>query len=167
MHKYSIAIEDPANTVHTNAKSLRVKFKNAREVSAQLKKLTLTRAVSFLKNVINRKDCIKVTRYAKKCGRTAQAKKYEKGSNRADSRGKWPVKPCQAFIGLISNLVTEAEKKGIEPDDLVIVHCQVNKAPQIYGRIQRAYGRVNPYNTKPCHVEIVAMRKPLVVADAD
>lgn len=179
MHKYSVPIDDPANTVQTNAQSIRIKFKNAREVSVHLRKKTLPAALLFLKNVISKKECVVITRYGKKCGRTAQTKKYvlRRGQKTVDgeknlfrqntARGRWPAKPCQAFVGLLRSMVTEAEKKGIEPGDLVIQHVQVNKAPQVYGRMHRAFGRVSAYNTKPCHVEIVAVKKPLVVADAD
>ena len=38
---------------------------------------------------------------------------------------------------------------------LVVKHVQVNQAPKHRRRTYRAHGRINPYMSVPCHVEIV------------
>ena len=45
--------------------------------------------------------------------------------------------------------------KGLEQEALVIKHIQVNQAPRQRRRTYRAHGRINPYMSSPCHIEII------------
>lgn len=49
--------------------------------------------------------------------------------------------------------------KGLDVDNLHITHIQVNKAMQQRRRTYRAHGRINPYMSSPCHVELVLSEK--------
>ena len=53
--------------------------------------------------------------------------------------------------------------KGLEADHLVIDHVQVNQAPKTRRRTYRAHGRINPYKSSPCHIEIFLSEKESVV----
>ena len=37
----------------------------------------------------------------------------------------------------------------------MVKHIQVNQAPKMRRRTYRAHGRINPYQSSPCHVELV------------
>jgi large subunit ribosomal protein L17e len=41
-------------------------------------------------------------------------------------------------------------------DNLEITHILVQHAPQMRRRTYRAHGRINPYMSNPCHIEIIA-----------
>jgi large subunit ribosomal protein L17e len=43
----------------------------------------------------------------------------------------------------------------LEQEALVIKHIQVNQAPRQRRRTYRAHGRINPYMSSPCHIEII------------
>jgi large subunit ribosomal protein L17e len=49
--------------------------------------------------------------------------------------------------------------KGLDVDSLYISHIQVNKAMQQRRRTYRAHGRINPYMSSPCHVELILSEK--------
>jgi hypothetical protein len=49
--------------------------------------------------------------------------------------------------------------KGLDVDSLFISHIQVNKAMQQRRRTYRAHGRINPYMSSPCHVELILSEK--------
>ena len=51
------------------------------------------------------------------------------------------------------------QSKGLDIDSLFISHIQVNKAMQQRRRTYRAHGRINPYMSSPCHVEIILAEK--------
>jgi ribosomal protein L22 len=51
------------------------------------------------------------------------------------------------------------QTKGLDVDALYISHIQVNKAMQQRRRTYRAHGRINPYMSSPCHVELVLSEK--------
>lgn len=48
-------------------------------------------------------------------------------------------------------------------DSLVIEHIQVNKAPKMRRRTYRAHGRINPYMSSPCHIEMILTEKEQIV----
>jgi hypothetical protein len=49
--------------------------------------------------------------------------------------------------------------KGLDVDNLMISHIQVNKAMRQRRRTYRAHGRVNPYMSSPCHIELTVSEK--------
>merc|ERR1711872_1064732 len=59
--------------------NLRVSFKNTCETANTIKRMPLARAVTFLKNVMRKKECVPFTRFNGGCGRTAQANATYKG----------------------------------------------------------------------------------------
>lgn len=158
--KYAPEIHDPGNTVKCRIDNARVSFKNTRETSRALVNRKLDDALYYLKDVIKRKQCVPMKRYARGVGRTAQAKAFK------TQRGRWPVKSAKFFIDLINNLKINAANKKLNPDEMIIKYIIVNKAPIIPGRIHRAYGRINPFNSHPCHIQMIATKKPVNVPKA-
>lgn len=95
-------------------------------------------------------------------GRTAQAK--NEGST--TRQGRWPVKSCEFLLNLLKNAESNAEVKGLDLDALYISHIQVNQAMKQRRRTYRAHGRINPYMSNPCHVELTLSEREAPVAAA-
>ncbi|KAM0676287.1 60S ribosomal protein L17 [Gurleya vavrai] len=161
MTNYSYKPNDASSSVRASANNARVSFKNTRETSRVLRGKKIHDAITYLNNVVNHKQCVPMRRYARGCGRTKQAKEFK------TTRGRWPEKSCDLFIYLLNNLIANADLKKLDVSNLVISHVQVNKAPKIYGRLHRAHGRVNSYNSSPCHVEIVAEKEIIQIEDGE
>ena len=53
---------------------------------------------------------------------------------------------------------------GLDADHLVVDHIQVNRAPKMRRRTYRAHGRINPYMSSPCHIEVILVEKEQVFA---
>ena len=68
---------------------------------------------------------------------------------------------------MLLNLKANAEKKGLDTDKCVITHVVVQAAQQGRRRTYRAHGRVTPYLSSNCHVELHATEKKAGVAKAD
>ncbi len=49
--------------------------------------------------------------------------------------------------------------KGLDTDALFVSHVQVNKAQKGRRRTYRAHGRINPYMSSPCHIELILTEK--------
>lgn len=58
------------------------------------------------------------------------------------TRGRWPEKSATFLIGLLNNAVANADVKGLDTDNLIVSHIQVNAAPKQRRRTYRAHGRV-------------------------
>merc|ERR1712102_139652 len=106
------------------------------------------------KNVIGQKECVPFRRFNGSTGRCSQAKQFKHVT------GRWPKKSAEFLMQLLKN----AESKGLDAEHLVIEHIQVNAAPKMRRRTYRAHGRINPYMSSPCHIEVVLAEKDTVVA---
>merc|ERR1712216_635268 len=77
------------------------------------------------------------------------------------------VEKTAAFVlNLLANAEANAELKSLDMDKLKISHIQVNKAVQNRRRTYRAHGRINPYMSHPCHVEVILSQKETTVKAA-
>merc|ERR1712154_135688 len=74
------------------------------------------------------------------------------------------IVPFRRFMGGVGR---HAQSKGLDPDHLVIEHIQVNRAPKMRRRTYRAHGRINPYMSSPCHIEICLVEKEQAFSKKD
>eukprot|EP00069_Balaena_mysticetus_P001427 bmy_15280T0 len=72
-------------------------------------------------------------------------------------------KQCVPFRRYNGGVESNDELKGLDVDSLVIEHIQVNKAPKMRHRTYRAHGRINPYMSSPCHIEMILTEKEQIV----
>ncbi|XP_053209198.1 60S ribosomal protein L17-like [Panonychus citri] len=158
MARYSTDPDNPTKSCKARGSNLRVHFKNTRETAAVLRKMPLRRAQRFLKNVIVKKEIVPFRRFNGAVGRHAQAKAW------GAVQGRWPKKSAEFLLQLLRNAESNADLKGLDGDKLVIEHIQVNRAPKMRRRTYRAHGRINPYMSSPCHIEVILSEKEEVVA---
>jgi large subunit ribosomal protein L17e len=123
----------------------------------------LPHTTGFLNSVMKMERCVVFRRFCGGVGRTAQAK--QEGST--NGQGRWPKKCAEILINLLKNAESNAEVKGLDIDNLYITHIQVNKAIPQRRRTYRAHGRINPYMSSPCHVELMLEEKEEPVARAE
>lgn len=99
--------------------------------------MDLVDAQNYLKAVIDHKRCVPFRKFAKKVGRTAQAKEW------GVTKGRWPEKSCRILLDLLKNAESNAETKNLEPENMYIWHACVQKAQPGRRRTYRAHGRIN------------------------
>jgi len=128
---------------------LRVHFKNTRETAAAIQGMPLERALRYLSDVQEHKQCVPFRRFNGGVGRTAQAKAFKA------TQGRWPVKSAKFLHRLLKNAESNAGVNELDIEDLFIKSIIVNQAPKTRRRTYRAHGRINPYQGHPCHVEII------------
>ncbi|KAL4909713.1 D-isomer specific 2-hydroxyacid dehydrogenase [Aspergillus multicolor] len=124
-------------------------FKNTRETAQAINGMKLQRALVFLENVKTKTEVVPFRRFASSTGRCAQAKQW------GVARARWPVKSAEFLLDLLKNAEANADTKGLDTGNLVVKHIQVNQAPKGRRRTYRAHGRINPYMTNPCHIELI------------
>merc|ERR1711874_830293 len=161
MGRYAADPDNATKSAKARGTNLRVHFKNTRETAQAIKKMPLNRAKAYLKNVINQKEIIPFRRFMGGVGRHAQAKVH------GTAQGRWPLKSAEFLLQLLKNAESNAEYKGLDPDHLVIEHIQVNRAPKMRRRTYRAHGRINPYMSSPCHIEVCLVEKEQAFSKKD
>jgi large subunit ribosomal protein L17e len=64
---------------------------------------------------------------------------------------------------MLKNAESNAELKGLVVDSLVIEHIQVNKASKMRWQTYRTHGRINPFMSSRCHIEMMLIEKEQIV----
>ncbi|XP_019431833.1 PREDICTED: 60S ribosomal protein L17-2-like, partial [Lupinus angustifolius] len=118
-----------------------------------IRRLSLVKAKRYLEDVLAHKQAIPFRRFCRGADRTAQAK-----NRRSNGQGR-PVKSATFILDLLKNAESSAEVKGLDVDALYISHIQVNQAQRQRRRTYHAHGRINPYMSSLCHVELVLSEK--------
>jgi large subunit ribosomal protein L17e len=84
-----------------------------------VKGLNLKRAIKYLEDVLEHRDCIPYRRFTGHVGRTTQAKLH------GVTQGRFPEKSVKYVIQLLKNLLANAEAKGLNADRCIITHFAV------------------------------------------
>lgn len=163
MTRYSVEPEVPEKTAKSRGSHLRVHFKHCREIAAFTNGMDCNKALRVLDDVLAYKAVIPFVVFTGGIGRKAMAKQC----NAPGSKGRWPVKATAVYRDLLRNAIANAETKGLDPDNLVISHAQVNRAPAGRRRTYRAHGRIGKYASQPAHIEIIIKEKEEAVEKMD
>ncbi|KAI3629667.1 hypothetical protein MIR68_010937 [Amoeboaphelidium protococcarum] len=159
-NRYNVVKVDENSCAKARGAYLRVHFKNTRETAMAVKDMNVHKALQYLEAVKEHKRCIPFRRFKGGVGRTGQALEF------GVTQGRWPVKSVKFIEGLLKNALANAEAKQLDTDSLYIKHIQVNQAPKQRRRTYRAHGRINPFQSHPCHIEIVCVPRSLPVPAA-
>ncbi|KEG05079.1 60S ribosomal protein L17, putative [Plasmodium vinckei vinckei] len=150
MVKYAKQIRNPGKCAKAAAVDLRVHFKNTYETARAIRRMNLLEAKKYLNAVIDKKRCIPFRRYNGGVGRTNQAKEFN------HTQGRWPVKSCKFLLNVLDNVQANAESKNLDIGKLKIIHIMVNRARPGRRRTFKAHGRINPFMSSPCHIQVIA-----------
>ncbi|GAB7333169.1 hypothetical protein MBLNU13_g04829t1 [Cladosporium sp. NU13] len=160
MVRYAATEIESAKSARARGSYLRVSFKNTRETAQAINGWKVTRALQYLENVKGHVEAVPMRRYAGSTGRTAQGKAF------GVSKARWPAKSAEFLLSLLKNAEANADTKGLDTSNLIVKHIQVNQAPKQRRRTYRAHGRINPYMSNPCHIEMILTEGTEVVQKA-
>eukprot|EP01067_Filipodium_phascolosomae_P005122 Filipodium_phascolosomae@DN3156_c0_g1_i1.p1 len=151
MVRYCKQPEDRHKCGRARASDMRVHFKNTFETARNIRvsKMNLKEAQSYLRSVIDHKRCVPFLRYNHHIGRTSQAKEF------GCAQGRWPEKSCRFILDLLRNAEANAEVNNLDPEKLKISHLVIQRARKGHRRTYRAHGRINPFMSNPCHMEVI------------
>ncbi len=144
---YSVTDLDPDRTVKASGRELRVSPKAAREVCKTLKGMRLDEAKDFLEAVAEKKKAIPFRRHRKKTP-------HRRGLQKADA-GRYPVKTARKILEVLKGAEANAEYRGFDIERLRIIHASAHPGMKVRKSIPRAFGRMSPYFTTLCHIEVV------------
>lgn len=123
--------------------SLPISTKQAIEICGFIRGKTLVDAKGLLDSIIQLKSALPLKRFHKKV-----AHKKKMGA------GRYPVKSCKVILKLLESVEANAQFKGLNTANLVIVHMCANKASTPWH-----YGRIRGRKMKRTNVEVVVEEK--------
>jgi large subunit ribosomal protein L22 len=144
---YSITDLDPEKTAKMAGRELRISPKHASEICRTIKGMKLDRAKTFLEQVIAKKTPVPFRRYHKKVGHRHGAQKF--------SAGRYPVKAAGHILKLLQGAEANAEFKGLDVENLKVIHASAYSGLKIRNYTERAQGRSTPKFEYLTHVELV------------
>jgi len=140
---YSAKLDDE-NVVKASLREVDLSMKKTRELLRSLKGMRLPHAREFLEGVIALRRAVPYKRFKKKVPH-----------RRGMAAGRYPVKSAKMILKLLDSLEANAEVKGLNPDNVKIIHAAVHKARKVRKYIPRAFGRSSPYIKELVHVELI------------
>jgi len=137
-NSYSAKIEGEVAKVL--GKDLSISMKHSSEICRWLRKKKLSKAKILLNKVLKKEMAVPYKRYHWNLG-------HKKGIN---GPGRYPIKACKAILGLLESAETNAQFKGMNTGNLIIVHINAHKASSPWH-----FGRQRRRKMKRAHVELI------------
>jgi len=145
---YSITDLDPAKTVKSAGRELRVSHKHAHEVCTAIKGMTLEQARTYLNRVVAKKQPVPYRRYRKKLG-------HRHGVGQGAYAARYPTKTAKRFLQILAGAEANAEFKGLDIERLHIIHASAHPGMKLKRFTPRAMGRSSPKVQTLTHIELV------------
>ena len=146
--KYSYTPKNEESAVRAMGYEMPISFKHAVEICSVIRGKKVVAAMKYLEDVINLKKPVPFRKYKKK---VAHRKGLEKWY-----AGRYPQKAARYILNVLKNLVANAEYKGLNKEELVLVHAQAKKGRKLKRYMPRAFGRATPKFKTLTTVEFVA-----------
>ena len=113
--------------------------------------MTLTQAKNYLMDVAEKKKIVPFRRYQKKLG-------HHTGLDHAFA-GRYPVNAAKKTLKLLQQAQANAENKGLDTENLQIIHAAAYPGMKVKRFTPRAHGRASPKYDTLTHIEIVLAEK--------
>lgn len=144
---YSVKALDPDKTVKCAGRELKMSPKAAVEICHTIRGMKIGEAKTLLEQVIKKRRPIAFRRYKKKVAHKSLPEKT--------FAGRYPVKTADRILRLLRELEANAEYKGLDIENLKIVHAASHRGKKTRAYTPRAFGRASPSFETLSHVEIV------------
>ena len=144
---YAFTDDDKSKTAKALGRSLKISPKHAVEICNRIRGMKVEKAEAYLEDVIEMKTAVPFKRHNKKVG-------HRRGIGGWPT-GRYPVKAAKQILDILKNAEANAEYKGLDTENLKIMHISSHRGYVIRGWTPRAYGRASPFNTPTTHVQVV------------
>ncbi|MHC1631365.1 MAG: 50S ribosomal protein L22 [Methanotrichaceae archaeon] len=142
---YSIS-SDKEHSSRAMGIELHISPKHALEICRAIKGLRVETAKTFLEDVIALKRPVPFKRHNRKIP-------HKRGLVGWDA-GRYPEKAAREVLSVLINAASNAEYKGLNPDEMRVSHAVTKKGRTIKGWMPRAMGRATPKNTETVSIEM-------------
>ena len=139
--------DDKNKTAKALGRSLKISPKHAREICNKIRGMNIENAREYLEDVIEMKKAVPFKKHNKKVG-------HRRGLDGWPT-GRYPVKAATQILDVLKNAEANAEYKGLDTENLKIMHISSHRGYVIRGWTPRAFGRASPFNTPTTHIQIV------------
>lgn len=136
---------DPETTCRGMGHELHISPRHAREICRVIKGMKIDQAEQYLENVAAFKQAVPFKRHNDSMG-------HRRGPMAA---GRYPQKAAKEIIKILKNARANGEYKGLDTDNLKIIHIAPQKGRVILGYRPRARGSSSAKNTETVNIEMI------------
>jgi large subunit ribosomal protein L22 len=126
-------------------KELHCSPKHSQNILRAIKKMKISDAEKFLEEICQQKKALPFKTHSGKLA-------HRKGRL---GPGAYPVKAASMIGKVLKNAKSNAELKGLNPENSVIIHCSAYKGRSIKGIRPRAFGRSSKWDEQTTNIELV------------
>ncbi len=137
---------DPEITAKAIGRELNISPKASVEVCREIRGTMVEDAILQLEDIISLKRPLRYRRFNRHVG-------HKKGSN--FGAGRYPKKTAHAIMDVIKHAQHNAEYKGLDSENMKIIHISSSRGMTTEGYMPRAQGRSTPFNHESVNVEVV------------
>ncbi|PLJ77696.1 50S ribosomal protein L22 [Infirmifilum sp. SLHALR2] len=142
--RYSVEL-DPSRTAKASLRDVSMSYKATVETLRLIRGKKLSEAKKILEEIASMKRPVPFRKFNGKVG-------HKRGIG---GPGRYPVKVAKKLLALLDNLENNAEFKGLDVENLWIVHAAAHQSFKIRNYLPRAPGRATPYYDQLVHVEVI------------
>jgi len=136
---------DPETMARAYGKEMHVSPKHSVEICSTIRGMHVLGAKDLLEAVMELKEPITFRRYNKRVPHQKKAK----------GPGRFPVKASKHILQIIESAQANAEKNGLDSEDMHIVTAAASRGRVLKGYMARAHGRWESFNEETTNVEII------------
>ena len=136
---------DPERTSRAMGYELHISPKHAREIAVELRHKGVPQARRILEEVAVQKTAIPMRRFKRDVG-------HRPGGI---GPGRYPVRAAREVLKVLKDAEGNATYKGLNPDNMIIIHIASKRGRVLRGFTPRAYGRFSAKNVETVSVEII------------
>ncbi len=144
---YAHKEDDKNKTAKALGRSLKISPKHSREICNKIRGMNVENAREYLEDVIEMKKAVPFKKHNKKVGHRRGLEGWP--------TGRYPVKAAKQILDVLKNAEANAEYKGLDTENLKIMHISSHRGYVIRGWTPRAFGRASPFNKPTTHIQIV------------
>ena len=148
---YQIQQINKTKTAMAIMKNKPISLKFSTEVIANIKGKRIDKSIKYLQRILNHEEFLPLRKYNKKIG-------HKKGDSKGFTKiGRYPKRVLEAFIELLETVTANADYKGMDSENLLIMHMFASKGFSRVG--YQSQGRIagKRRQKKSTHLEIVVM----------
>jgi large subunit ribosomal protein L22 len=136
----------PEGTAKAIGRELSISPKASVEVCREIRGMMVEEAVERLEKVISLEKPVRYYRYNRQVGHR-KGKKF--------GAGRYPKKTAKAILDVIRHAQHNAEYKGLDSENMRIIHLSSSKGMKVEGFMPRAHGRSSPFDHETVNIEVV------------
>jgi len=145
---YQEKIESP-KTARAFASNQGISLKFATEMCREIRNKKIEKAEAMIQRILEKKDFLPLRVYRKKTA-------HRRGESKSGVKsGRYPEKVCNAFLNILNSVKANADFKGLDAENLLIVHAFASQGFRRGSHQPKGKIAGKRWAKKSTHIEVV------------